>query len=414
MTKLSLRHIRYVGRSLLLLAMILVSNDMIAQSAKQRKLESRRRELQKEIEQINKLLFTNQSEKKSALSEVEDLDQKIRVRQELIKVTNQQANYLIRQIGSNQKNISRLREELKLLKEDYAKMIQRSYRSKSNKSRVMFLLSSENFLQAYKRMEYMKQYAAYRKSQGEAIQTKTADLQKLNQQLLVQKKEKEALVAENRKEQKKLQKERSQLQGLIAALKSKEGVYAAQIREKEAEEARIDREIDRLIKEAIAEANKKAGKSGNSKSFALTPAAKALADNFTANKGKLPWPVKEGVVTFKFGKHPHPIVKTATKNSNGVEITTSKGAKAKAVFEGEVSKVASVKGANPWVMIRHGNYITIYRNLSKIYVKKGDKVATNEEIGEVFTNNSSGKTVLKFSIFKNTSPQDPAGWIYKM
>ena len=191
-------------------------------------------------------------------------------------------------------------------------------------------------------------------------------------------------------------------------------MYTAQIRKKQQEANRIDAEIDKIIKEAIAKSNKKAGKSTNSSSFALTPEEKILASNFIANKGKLPWPVEKGYVTVGFGTQPHPIDKSLTIKSNGVRIATEKGSKALAVFEGEVIGVVVMKNVNPFVIVRHGNFITYYKNLSKVYVKSGDKVRTKQELGEVFTNSSNGETILSFSISKESDTENPASWIYKM
>jgi septal ring factor EnvC (AmiA/AmiB activator) len=190
--------------------------------------------------------------------------------------------------------------------------------------------------------------------------------------------------------------------------------YTSQIRQKEREEARINREIDKIIKAAIANSNRAAGRSTSSTSFALTPEEKVLASNFVANKGKLPWPVERGRVSVRYGRQPSPIDRTLVITSNGVRIATEKGAKVLAVFSGEIISIIKMKNANPWVMIRHGNYVTIYKNLSKIYVKKGDKVSTKQAIGEVYTNPFSGETVLGFVISKDSSIENPANWIYKM
>jgi septal ring factor EnvC (AmiA/AmiB activator) len=186
--------------------------------------------------------------------------------------------------------------------------------------------------------------------------------------------------------------------------------FSSQIKTKQKEASKIDKQIEKLIREAMASSNTKAGKSKASGSFALTPEAKALAANFTSNKGKLPWPVEKGVKRMGYGTQPHPIVKSATIQSNGIRIATNKAAKARAVFDGEVLKVMRLKGIPPIVVIQHGNYSTVYKNISKVYVKKGDKVTTNQEIGEVFTN-SNGQTILSFSVFKDGKTQNPEYWI---
>jgi septal ring factor EnvC (AmiA/AmiB activator) len=376
-------------------------------------LEERRLELREEIQKINSLRSSNKIREKSVLTEVEDLDRQIRTTEKLIKVTNQQANLLTRDINSNTTKIQQLRKELVKLKEDYGQMIVKSYKSKSQQSRIMFLLSSESFLQAYKRLQYMKQYANYRKKQGDQIKEGTQELQVFNTNLLKQKKEKDKLIAENRETRAQLGKNSQSQQILIKSIRQKEGQFASQIRKKQQEIDAIDRQIDEIIRAAIAAANKESGSTSRN-TFELTPEARALAANFASNKGKLPWPVRSGVVTMRFGTQPHPIVKSTTINSNGVRIDTDKGEKARAIFGGTVSEVQAVKGANKAVMVRHGDYITIYNNLSKVFVTKGDTVSLGQDLGEIATSTSTGKTTLHFLIYKNTDKMDPADWILRM
>ena len=398
----------------LLLFWIGLGTGFAQQSSKQQKqLEAQRLQLKNEIKQINSLLFSNTKTRKNALSEVEDLQVKLNVRSKLIKVTNQQANLLTRRIGLNERTIADQRKELESLKAEYAKMIQKSYASKSLQNRLMFLFSSENFLQAYKRIQYLKQYARYRRKQGIAIAEKTTLLQELNKTLTQEKATKLALVEENRAVQEELEKERKQQQNLIKTLKRKERSLAAQISKKQKQRKAIDREINRLIREAIAASNKAAGKKGN-KTFQLTPEAKLIAANFQANKGRLPWPLEKGVVIQGFGRQQHPVLKTTTIQSNGVVLATEASAQVRAVFEGEVMSVIVIKGSNPSLLIRHGNFITLYTNLAKLYVKKGEKVAAKQPIGEVFTNQQTGKTQLQFGIFNNVKALNPKDWVYQM
>ncbi len=379
----------------------------------QKKLEAQRQLLKNEIKQINRLLFSNTKTKKNALTEAEDLQVKLNVRAELIRVTNQQANFLTRRINLNERNIKEQRNELEKLKEEYAKMIQKSYASKSLQNRLMFLFSSENFLQAYKRLQYLKQYARFRRKQGLEIAQKTKLLQELNQTLIEEKAIKLTLIEENREVQVALQKEQKEQKELINSLRRKERSLAAQIEEKEKQRRAIDKEINRLIREAIAASNKAAGKKGTT-TFELTPEAKLIAANFQANKGRLPWPLEKGVVIQGFGRQRHPIVKTTTIQSNGVILATEPSAQVRAVFEGEVMSVIVIKGSNPSVLIRHGNFITLYSNLGKLYVKKGEQVKAKQPIGEVFTNQQTGKSQVQFGIFNNVKALNPKEWIYQM
>lgn len=383
------------------------------QGNRQAKLEAQRKQLRAEIKQINSLLFTNKKQEKSALTEVEDLAVKISLRQRLIRVTNEEANRLTQQISENQRTILRQEKELEDLKAEYAEMIRFAYTSKSAQSRLMFLFSSESFLQAYKRFQYLKQYTAFRKKQGLMIAEKTKTLEVLNASLVIQKQKKEILIQENRIVQNELTAERLEQKERISALKKNERSLARQIQKKQRQIAAFDKEIQRLIRAAIAASNKAtAGK--NKAVFALTPEAQLIGKNFTANKGKLPWPVEQGVVTLGFGTQTHPVVKTTKIQSNGVTIATPVNAKVRAVFKGKVMQVFSFKGSNPGVLIQHGNYITSYSNLATVYVKKGQTIDAKQTIGEVFTHPTSGKSELKFSVFQNTTPVNPKSWVYRM
>ena len=399
-------------RHLLSFLLICFITTAWGQDSRQEKLKQQRKQLQQEIKQINTLLFTNTKKKKSALNEVEDLAIKINLRERLIRVTNEEANRLTQQINVNQRTIDRQRKALETLKADYADMIRYSYASKSGQSRLMFLFSSESFLQAYKRFQYLKQYAAFRKKQGLLIAQKTKTLQALNKTLLAQKTRKEALVKENRAVQNSLSEERLAQKELVTALKKRERSLESQIRKKQKQIAAYDKEIQRLIRAAIAASNKAAGK--NKAVFTLTPEAQLIDKNFTANKGKLPWPVEQGVVTLGFGTQTHPVVKTTKIQSNGVTIATPDNAEVRAVFKGKVMQVFSFKGSNPGVLIQHGNYITSYSNLAAVYVKKGQTIEAKEVIGKVFTHPNTGKSELKFSVFQNTTPVNPKGWVYRM
>ena len=375
-------------------------------------LEAQKKRLQQEIIQINTLIKTSAKKRADVLTQVETVQLKMDRQDALIRLTNLQINRLNQEINLNLRNIEKLRAELMVLKKDYSEMVISARKNKSTQNRLMFLLSSESFWQAYKRMVYMKQYTAYRKKQGEQIAAKTKALQEYTTSLVSQRKDKKELIEENREAQKKLDSIRKRHNKLVLDLKKRERNYTAQIKKKQKQQQIIDKEIARLIREAIAASNKKAGtKTGN---FVLTPEAKVLAANFVSNKGRLPWPVEKGIVTQQFGTQRHPIVRTTTIKSNGVTISVPAGTTTRSVFEGKVLNIVQFKGSNPIVLVQHGNYITTYKNLSKVYVKKGDRLTAKQVIGEVFTNKDTGKTTLQFSLFQNTSPQNPALWLYQM
>ena len=307
---------------------------------------------------------------------MEALDKKITVRQQLIRVTNQQSNLLNRQINTNIRNIGKLKSELQEIKDEYAKMIQKSYQNKSKQNRLMFLLSSESFFQAFKRLQYMKQYTDYRKEQGAQIISKTEELSRLNTDLNEERKVKEVLLAQNKKAKDQLFGEIQTQKALLGTIRKNESKYTSAIDAKRKEARKIDQQIERLIRSAIAASNKKSGSTTkNSSKFVLTPEATIIANNFSANKGKLIWPVEKGIKSQGFGVYSDPVYPGIKHQSNGVIIATDEGSKARAIFEGEVIAILAVPGGNKGVQIKHGNFISTYYNLSDLYVKKGDKVA---------------------------------------
>ncbi|WP_281323026.1 murein hydrolase activator EnvC family protein [Flavobacterium aestivum] len=402
-----------------------MTSVMWGQESQQEKLEKRKAEIQQEILANEKLLQTVKKKEKSAVNVVVLQNNKIKLKEKLINTTEKQARILSNDMYINQLKINKLNRELVVLKEDYAKMIVKSYKSRSEQSRAMFLLSSENFLQAYKRAQYMKQYTSFRKMQGEEIKSKTDELLGFNRKLDTQKVAKKKLIAENNKEKMSLEKERKEQEKLVNSIKKDKKKIIASIKKKQQESRAIDRQIDRLIREAIAEANRKAA-SENAKNnpnapvpaytssrIVLTAESKILADNFRANKGKLPWPVEKGFVSLGYGDQPHPVYPSLVIHNSGIEITTDQGATARAVFGGEVTSVIVLSPVNKAVMIQHGDCFTVYQNLSSVFVSKGDKVNIKQSLGKIRTN-GEGKTILKFTISQNTTYNNPASWLYNM
>ncbi|MCB0399074.1 MAG: peptidoglycan DD-metalloendopeptidase family protein [Winogradskyella sp.] len=397
----------------LFIGCLLSSMTLDAQSDKQKKLEEQRQQILKEIKQFQAFLLGKKKEEKSEITLIEDLNYKVRRRENLIRITNEQANLLTREINANQQEITSLRAQLQELKDDYAAMIVKSYKSKSEQSKVMFLLSSNNFKQAYKRLQYIRQYADYQKEQGELIKKKTKELQELNLELSKQKADKDKLIQENRIAKRELEKELEEREKLMAIIKADMNKYSAQIKQKKQEADRLDKEINRLIREAIAASNEKAGKKTSTGKFVLTPAEKIVGESFEANKGRLGWPVERGIIKGKFGKTRSLTDNTVEVNNSGIKIATTTDADVKAVFNGEVSRIIVVKNGNPGILVRHGNYLTIYYNLSKVFVKPGDKVTAGQVIGKVFTSKVTGESLLDFRLFKNDQKLNPEYWLAK-
>lgn len=386
-----------------------------AQTDEQKALEEKRQQLQEEIAEINRLLFAERKEKGTILDQMEALDQRITVRQQLIRVTNQQSNLLTRQINTNIRSIGQLRKDLEFQKEEYANMIRKSYQNRNQQNRLMFLLSSENFFQAFKRLQYMKQYAEYRKEQGVQIVAKTEELTQLNRDLTDQRKSKDRLVSENTKSKDAMMREIQDQKDLLKSIRQNENRYSRAIDDKKKEARRIDEQIERLIRTAIAESNRETGRKNRDNSkFLLTPEATLVANNFSANKGKLIWPVEKGIKRQGYGVYSDAVYPGIKHQSNGVIIATDEGAKARAVFEGEVIAILAVPGGNKGVQIKHGNYISTYYNLSDLFVKKGDRVAPKEELGIIYTNQFNGLTQLKFYLYKDATRLNPEEWIYRL
>lgn len=383
-------------------------------------LEKQRVKLKKEIEQVNLLLFKEQKKEKNALDNLDDLNQKIQIRLKLINTINLQAKLLSKDIEKNQKKITKLNQQLTILKKDYAAMIFKSYKSKSQQSRMLFVLSSQNFYQAYKRLEYIKQYTSFRKKQGEEIILQTNTIKKLKDSLVQQKQVKDTLILGEKEQKQKIELDKGNQEKLISSIKNKERKYKRELQKKIKEERKVAEKIDKIIKEEIEKANRLARAKLNVKpketkknEFILSPEAKALAAKFELNKGKLPWPVKEGLVTRKFGVQPHPTIGGITLNSTGLHINTKEGMYAESIFGGEVLTIQLTPEGRKNVLVRHGSYISTYKNLENTLVKVGENVQTGQKLGKIFTDKVTGKTKLIFVLFKNTVRLNPASWILK-
>ena len=410
-----------------LLSLILICTTSLiwGQESQQEKLEARKAQIQNEIRENEKMLQSVKKKEKSAVNVIVIQSNKIKLKEKLIATTEKQTKLLGNDMYVNQIKINKLKGELEILKADYAKMIVKSYKSRSEESRAMFILSSENFLQAYKRAQYMKQYTNYRKMQGEEIKSKSDQLLDYNGRLNVQKTAKQKLIAEKERERLSLEKEKKEQEKVVNSIKKDKTKIQAEIRKKQQEARLIDRQINRIVREAIAAANRKAALERakanpsapvsktpvSSTKIELTPEAKLIADNFRANRGRLPYPVEKGFISLGYGDQPHPVFSTLTIHNSGVEITTEQGANARAVFGGEVTSVIVISPLNKAVMVQHGDFFTVYQNLSSVSVSKGDKVSIKESLGRVRTNSETGKTVIKFLILQNTSYNNPESWL---
>jgi len=395
----------------LLTTLILYSTSCYAQNLSQKDLELKRIGLVKEIKNIQKLINNSKDEKKLVLENIENLNYKLDLQNEIIKITNNELNIISVSIRNNQESINQLQKSQQILKSQYSEMILKSYKTRSKTGKLMFIFSSVNFQQALKRIQYFKQYSEFQNNQLQKIAVNTKELKSLANKLNNDKNLQLKLVSDNKKIKNNINLEISNKNNLLNFISNNQTKYLREIKLKQQKTAKIDKEIEKIIAKAIAESNRK--KNTSSKLFALTPEAKILSNNFISNKGKLPWPVEKGYISLKYGKQPHPIVKTATIQSNGIRIITASSQKARTIFNGTVYRIISSKNGSKTILIQHGNFFTVYKNLSDIYVKKGDKVSTKQELGQIITNKSSGQTILSFSLFRDNKTENPLLWIGK-
>ena len=391
---------------IILLLIVLISSSVSSQTKQD--LENQKKQIQQDIKKIELKLATNSKQKKLIVSNAEDINYKIKLQQNLINNINSQLNLILREIDRNENRLSDLKQRELILKDELSKMLLSAYKKKSNLNKLMFVFSSTSFQQAYKRIQYFKQYANFQSKTLSKIKINSNDIKNVIVVLDSQKTNKKLLIDENEEIKRDLSIEYTGLNNLIEEVNKNQKRYSAEIKQKQKLTREIDKKIQRLIEEALAKAKKKDGR------FELTEEAKLISKNFNANKGKLPSPVIRGSVVLGFGKQPHPIVKTTTIQSNGVRIRTSSDVEARTIFNGVVYSIIKSKNNTHTILIQHGNFFTVYKNLSDIYVKKGDKLKTKDSIGKIATDPLNGQTILSFSIFNNGVPQNPRFWIYKM
>ena len=391
---------------IILLFIVLTSSSLSSQTKQD--LENQKKQIQQDIKKIELKLKTNSKQKKLIVSNAEDINYKIKLQQNLINNINSQLNLILREIDRNENRLSDLKQRELILKDELSKMLLSAYKKKSNLNKLMFVFSSTSFQQAYKRIQYFKQYANFQNKTLSKIKINSNDIKNVIIILDSQKTNKKLLIDENEEIKRDLSIEYTGLNNLITEVNKNQKRYSAEIKQKQKLTREIDKKIQRLIEEALAKAKKKDGR------FELTEEAKLISKNFNANKGKLPSPVIRGSVVLGFGKQPHPIVKTTTIQSNGVRIRTSSDVEARTIFNGVVYSIIKSKNNTHTILIQHGNFFTVYKNLSDIYVKKGDKLKTKDSIGKIATDPLNGQTILSFSIFNNGVPQNPRFWIYKM
>ena len=340
------------------------------------------------------------------------LGSQISSRKELISDINNEIAFVSGRIKETESIIAMMTEDLENLKLSYARMLQIAWKNQNKNNEIMFLLSSKDFNQSYLRLKYMQQMADYRKRQLIAINAIKAFLERQKEKLVAQKDEHQKLLDEEKVEAKNLENARRQQESTLAKLKGKEADLKKQLAEKNKQKQQLQAAIEKLIAEEVKKSSASKGKANTGK-YELTPEEKIVSDNFGSNVGKLPWPVQRGVIVSRFGKQPHPVISGVEIDNKGIDISTTTGSDARAVFDGEVRKVFSIPGTQNAVIIRHGEYLSVYTHIDKVYVSVGDKVKAKQAIGKIYTDDAENKTVLHLEIWKGSATLNPANWLAK-
>jgi murein hydrolase activator len=387
-------------------------------------LEKKRLQMLREIQETEDILNNIQKDKSESLEMLTLLDKKLNTRNELINNLQKDVSNVDLKITDLNAQISRLSTDITNLKKEYGRVIWLSYLNRQKLNQIMFVFSAVNFNQAYRRLTYLQQYSDYRKRQVKLIISTQSNLNRAIKELDQQKSEKNNLISKTVEETNLLNAEEDNKKNVLVKLKKKEKDLSASINAKNKIADKLKDEIEKLIKREIEERKSKAAnhskntktsktKTVNSSESIRTPDDDIVSSSFKGNRGRLPWPTERGVITNTFGEHSHPVYKTLKIRNSGIDISTTPGSDVRAIFEGEVRCIIPILGANNSVLIRHGNYYTVYTNLIDVKVKAGDKVKTKDVIGKVFTNSSSNSTVLHLEVWDNLTRLDPELWLMK-
>ena len=385
------------------LVLLLLSGALQGQSRSE--LERRRNDANKEIEKTTKILNEVSRGKKLSINRINIINRQIRNLRRLIGNLNIEISELNTRINDNKFVIESMEEDVVRIKSDYASLIQAAYKLRSPYFEITYIFASKDINQAYRRIKYLKQYAEYRKNQVYLIDRLQDLLEKKTNQLLQQRKEKNDLLDQYDLAKADLDAAVSKQQNQVARLQKRERDIKKDLARKKRLSTKLDKEIKAIIEKEMKP------KTGVNK---LTPEQSVISENFVKNKGKLPWPTNTGIVTESFGVHSHPVLKNIKIRNDGISITTLEGTKARAIFDGEVMKVFAIPGANQTVIVRHGNYLTVYKNLVDVKVGIGELISIKQELGTIFTNKNEGNdTTLNFMIWNEMKKLDPEIWLSK-
>ena len=404
---------------LFLLGFILLVAASGADAQSRKSLEGKRKKLLQDIKIANQLLKTTTRNKETTLNRLYTLQSQINKREELVHLLTNELLFVDSNIVRTTNVVVALNEDIDALEKEYSEMARQAYRQKMNNSRLLFIFSSDGFNQAFRRWQYIKQYDRFRAKQTELILLIRATLSSKIELLESQKNEKETLLAEAEKQTALLVLEKKDKNKIITALKKDEKRIRKDITKKRRSHQNLNDAIEDVIRSEIALNRKQArnpkakrkGSSKKQKNVNKRPQTTKLTNSFSSNRGRLPWPVKQGIITGHFGNQPHPTIKSIQITNNGIDIQTSPGAKAKAVYKGEVAGVQFIPGHHYMVMIKHGDYYTVYSNIETTSLKKGDWIKTNQPIGRLSIDDQSNTSKVHFEVWKNKERMNPVKWI---
>jgi septal ring factor EnvC (AmiA/AmiB activator) len=390
-----------------ILAFFSISSVVFAQNQTVQQLENERRETLRRIETTNQMLNQTQRSRQSSVNKVNLLNANIRERQSLINTINQEVSQLNAEIIQLNFQQQELTKQLNVLKADYARFVQESYLNRSFYNKMMFVFSAENFNQSMRRLRYLQEFTNYRKEQVAEIERVTAEIEEKSQEVERHRLTRLSIAQQRESEAQKLTQDRTTEQRMLNDLRGRERTLQAEIQAQQRRAQQLNQQIERIIAEEVRRSQQQAAPGET-----LTPEQQLIAGNFEANRGRLPWPVERGVISGKFGRQPHPVLRNVTTDNNGIFIQTPQGSEARAVFEGVVAQRFSIPGNNNVVIVQHGNYFTLYANLTEIFVRQGEKVTARQRIGRIFTNTESdNQTILEFQLLKETNRLNPELWI---
>ncbi len=399
----------------LLCSVFLISTLSISAYAQQdvKALEADKKRIEEEIAYTNKLLEETTQNRELSYEQLLVLRSRISKRANLLATIQKQLLQVESQINRSSREVEQLEKERQALRKEYARMIEIAYQNRGSYNKLIFLFSAEDFNQAFQRLKYLQQYAAFRRNQIKKIEETNKKIKEELDQLDQEQKKQKALLEEERRAQIVLQTEQQSIDQSVKKLAQKEKQLRKTIQQKEREAQQLQRTIERIIAEEVRRASESNTEKvpREDRLMELTPEELNLSNAFAGNRGKLPWPTERGIIASRYGTHAHPVLKKVSIKNNGIDIATQKGAQARAVFDGIVVSTNTITASNIAVIIRHGEYFTVYTNLDEVFVKRGDKVKTKDLIGRIHTDKSSGKTMIHFELWKGRQIVDPALWL---